>query len=103
VAYFVGAFYVAWFFPTVFQLVLVTRGKVYFPLLFLMAFFVPIQGLLNLIVFVHPKYGHYIKNNPDQFFLIAWLRMILVELGCKKESSEVRSVAAKFEVTAYSK
>lgn len=82
-AYFVGAFYVTWFFPTVFQIVIVTTGKIYFPLLFLTAFFVPIQGLLNLIVFVRPKYVRYIKNNPDEFFLLAWFRMLLFELGCK--------------------
>ncbi|KAL3778378.1 hypothetical protein ACHAW5_000601 [Stephanodiscus triporus] len=95
-AYYVGAFYVTWFFPTIFHLVLVTSGKVYFPLLFLTSFFVPIQGLLNLIVFVRPKYGRYVKNNPDQFFLLAWFRMILIELGCRKESSEARNSRASF-------
>ena len=92
-AYFVGAFYVTWFFPITFHLVLVTSGNVYFPLLFLTSFFVPIQGLLNLIVFVRPKYGRYVKNNPHQFFLLAWFRMILVELGCRKESSEAKSLS----------
>ena len=101
-AYFVGAFYVTWFFPTVFQLVLVTTGKVYFPLLFLTAFFVPIQGLLNLIVFVRPKYGRYINNNPDESFLLAWFRMILVELGCKKDSVLLGSFQVRSSTTKYS-
>ena len=80
-AYFVGAFYVTWFFPTIFQLVLVTSGRVYFELLFLTAFFVPIQGLLNLIVFLRPKYGRYVRNNPDQSPFLAWFRMLRDELG----------------------
>ena len=44
-AYYIGAFYVTWSFPTVFQLVLATSGDLYFILLFLMAFLVPIKGL----------------------------------------------------------
>jgi hypothetical protein len=34
---------------------------------------------------VRPKYVRYIKNNPDEFFLLAWFRMLLFELGCKKD------------------
>jgi hypothetical protein len=85
--YFVGAFYVTWFFPTIFELVLVTSGKVYFALLFLTAFFVPIQGLLNLIVFVRPKYGRYVRNNPDQSYFLAWFRMLWEELGGRVNGS----------------
>ena len=80
-AYYVGAFFVTWLFPTIFQLVLVTSGRLYFSLLFLTAFFVPIQGLLNLIVFMRPKYLRYVKNNPNQSFIFAWFRMMQAELG----------------------
>jgi hypothetical protein len=80
-AYYVGAFYAAWFFPTIFRLVLVTGGKVHFALLFLTALIVPIQGLLNLIVFLRPKYIHYRKNCPDQFFLFAWTRLLRDQLA----------------------
>jgi hypothetical protein len=90
-AYYVGAFYVTWFFPTIFQLVLVTNGDAHFALLFLTAFFVPTEGLLNLIVFVRPKYGRYKRNNPDQFPLLAWFRVIQIELGCGIRSSEAGS------------
>ena len=81
-AYYVGAFYATWFFPTVFQLVLVTSGDLYFALLFLTAFFVPTEGLLNLMVFVRPRYGRYMRKNPDQSPLLAWFRVIQIELGC---------------------
>lgn len=99
-AYYVGAFYATWFFPTIFQLVLVTKGKVFFALLFLTAFFIPIQGLLNLIVFVRPKYVRYVKNNPGQFFLLAWFRMLLAELGCGKEISQAKSLARDRRATS---
>jgi hypothetical protein len=101
-AFYVGAFYVTWFFPTVFQLVLVTSGDLYFILLFLTAFFVPIQGLLNLIVFVRPKYGRYVKRNPDQNTLLAWFRMIRAELGCgsgPSEASEISSGRTSFRIS----
>ncbi|KAL3815399.1 hypothetical protein ACHAXA_011517 [Cyclostephanos tholiformis] len=91
-AYYVGAFYVTWFFPTIFQIVLVTSGEVYFPLLILTAFFVPIQGLLNLIVFVRPKYGRYLRNNPDQSMILAWFRMLSDELGGRGNGSSEPAV-----------
>jgi hypothetical protein len=75
-----GAFLVTWLFPTIYQLVIVTTGTFPFPLLFLTAFCVPIQGTLNLIVFTHPNYSKYRKTHPDQFFLAAWSRMLGQEL-----------------------
>jgi hypothetical protein len=85
-AYYVGAFYAAWFFPTIFQLVLVTSGKVHFVLLFLAAVFVPIQGLLNLIVYLRPKYIHYRENCPEQFFFFAWTRLLWDQLCFRNDA-----------------
>jgi hypothetical protein len=85
-AYYVGAFYAAWFFPTIFQLVLVTSGKVHFALLFLTALCVPIQGLLNLIVFLRPKYIRYRKNCPEQFFLLVWTRVLRDQLAFRDDA-----------------
>jgi len=48
--HYVGAFYVAWFFPTIFQLVIVSSGKFPFPLLFLTAFFVPCQVIYCILI-----------------------------------------------------
>lgn len=96
-AYYVGAFLVTWFFPTIFQLVLVISGsgEVNFGLLILTAFFVPIQGLLNLIVFMRPKYLRYVKNNPHQFFIFAWFRMMQAELGFKDKPRARRSTTER--------
>merc|ERR1711988_919235 len=56
--YYVGAFFVTWLFPTIFQIVFVA-GHLSYPLLFMTAFFVPIQGALNLMVFLQPKFVAY--------------------------------------------
>ena len=93
--FYVGAFFVTWFFPTIFQLVIVISGKFPFSLLFLTALFVPIQGLLNLIVFIRPTFMRYRRAHPDEFFLSAWFRMLWQEL--KKDGSS----AGRHSSTAY--
>lgn len=62
-AHYVGAFLISWFFPTIFQLVIVIRGVYPWPLLFLTAVSVPIQGVLNLITFTRPKFIKYRKTH----------------------------------------
>lgn len=88
--YYVGAFLISWFFPTIFQLVIVTTQTHPFPLLFLTALFVPIQGLLNLIVFIRPNYIRYRQDYPDGFFLFAWFRLLRLEI-CEEEGYRVSS------------
>jgi hypothetical protein len=77
---YVGAFLVTWFFPTLFQLVIVIAGEFPFPLLLLTAIFVPIQGLLNLIVFVRPTFIRYRRANPDINTIVAWFQMLCTEI-----------------------
>ena len=93
--FYVGAFFVTWFFPTIFQLVIVISGKFPFSLLFLTALFVPIQGLLNLIVFIRPTFMRYRRAHPDEFFFPAWFRMLWQEL--KKDDN----TAGRHSSTAY--
>ena len=85
--YYVGAFFVAWLFPTIFQLIIVTTNTFPFPLLFLTALFVPIQGLLNLIVFLRPVYMRYKRAHPTEFFAYAWFRMLYIELMAENIST----------------
>jgi hypothetical protein len=55
--YYMGAFLFTWIFPTVFQITfLVSNHQVNYELLFMTAFIIPIQGLLNLIVYLRPKF-----------------------------------------------
>jgi len=78
--HYVGAFFVTWTFPTLFQIVIVSASKFPFPLLFLTALFVPIQGLLNLIVFIRPKFIRYRTRYPAGNGLVAWFRMLHMEV-----------------------
>ena len=77
---YVGAVLVTWLFPTLFQLVIVIAGKFPYPLLLLTAIFVPIQGLLNLIVFIRPKFIRYRREDPDTNALVAWFQMLYLEI-----------------------
>ena len=55
--YYMGAFLFTWIFPTIFQITfLISSDKTTHGLLFITAFLVPIQGLLNLIVYLRPKF-----------------------------------------------
>mmetsp|Transcript_11492 Transcript_11492/g.11012 ORF Transcript_11492/g.11012 Transcript_11492/m.11012 type:complete len:207 (-) Transcript_11492:751-1371(-) len=81
---YVGAFLLAWFFPTVFQLVIVIGNIFPWWLLFLTAFFVPCQGILNLLVFLRPRYLKYRQSNTDKFALVAWFIMLKEELVGKQ-------------------
>jgi hypothetical protein len=57
-----------------------------------MAFFVPIQGLLNLIIL--PEVQTLLEKKSDQFFVRTWFQMIWAKLGCgTKSSSEAVSPA----------
>lgn len=82
--YYIGAFYVTWLFPTVFRIV-TTTGSFPFWLLFLTAFFVPIQGILNLIVFIRPKYVKYRKRHPSSWSVNAWFQMLYLEITVKRD------------------
>ena len=79
---YVGAFFITWFFPTIFQLVLVSSNNLLLPLLFLTALFVPIQGLLNLVVFLRPTYIKYrrIHLDENEGALTAWFQMMYQEI-----------------------
>jgi hypothetical protein len=77
---YVGAFLITWLFPTLFQLVIVIAGKFPFPLLLLTAIFVPIQGLLNLVVFIRPKFTRYKRANHDTNTVVAWFQMLYLEI-----------------------
>jgi hypothetical protein len=82
--YYIGAFYVTWLFPTIFRIV-TTTGLFPFPLLLLTAIFIPIQGALNLIVFIRPKFVKYRKKHLDSWGISAWFKMLALELSGKED------------------
>ena len=79
-AAYVGGFFITWLFPTIFQIFIVTMGNPPWILLFLTAFFVPIQGVFILVVYIRPAYLKYRHAHPDTFFLLAWFKMLGQEL-----------------------
>ena len=90
---YVGAFLITWLFPTLFQLVIVIGGKFPFPLLLLTATFVPIQGLLNLIVLMRPKFVRYKNKNPGTNTIVAWFRMLYLEVTDNVQPTPSRTAA----------
>jgi len=84
---FVGVFYVTWLFPTIYNLVLLFGGPIYFSLLLLNALSLPVQGFLNFIVFINPRHLRYKKKHPDiTFFPQSWLYMLWEELLGESDS-----------------
>lgn len=86
---YVGAFFAAWTFPTIFQLVLVISGAIYYPLLLLTAVFVPIQGFLNMLVYMRGTYHKYRKANQNAFFLVVWGKMLWSTLNDKTHNESL--------------
>ena len=85
--YYIGAFYITWFFPTVFRIV-TTTGQFPFWLLLLTALFLPIQGTLNLIVFVRPQYIKYRQRHPDSWAISAWFHMLYLKVSGKPDDKD---------------
>merc|ERR1712003_351822 len=83
--FYIGAFLITWFWPTVFQAVLVTKGTLYYSLLFLTAVSVPIQGFLNVLVYIRPKYAR--NKRPDQNPVKEWIRITLAEVSSNQENT----------------
>lgn len=94
---YVGAFFAAWTFPTIFQLVLVIRDAVYYPLLLLTAVFVPIQGFLNMLVYMRGTYHKFRKANQNAFFLVVWGKMLWSTLSDKTHNQSLEGSTAVVE------
>ena len=60
------AFIITWIFPTLTRLMQAITGSSPFWLILLMTIFLPMQGLINALVFLRPKYQAYRKNNPNR-------------------------------------
>jgi hypothetical protein len=64
--FFSTAFIITWIFPTLTRLMQAITGKAPFALILLMTIFLPMQGLINAMVFLRPKYVKFRKDNPDR-------------------------------------
>lgn len=81
--FFAGAFVITWIFPTLTRLMQAITGTAPFGLILCMCIFLPMQGLINALVFLRPKYVKYRKDNPDKSVWYASRRALF---GRKKES-----------------
>ena len=63
-----GAFYITWFFPTMSRITELVAKKNYFPIQFLDTFFVPLQGFLNMIIYIRPRYSKLRRENEENGF-----------------------------------
>jgi len=85
--WYIGAFLATWICPTIFQITfMVTNHTVLWPLVFMTALFVPIQGALNFIVYLRPKYlkrrkQSKVAGKETEFFLACWFRVVAQEIG----------------------
>lgn len=84
--YYVGAFYCAWFFPTVYQIDIVAFGRVHPALMLLTSFFVPIQGFLNLIVYTRQHFVR-LRNTERGPALRIWFLSLAIQLGLAEEQA----------------
>jgi hypothetical protein len=96
-ALFVGAFYATWLFPTIYNLIILFGGPIYFSLLLLAALSLPIQGFLNFVVYLNPWHRQYKKKHPNiTFCLQSWLYMLWEELrgdtGAVTEKDSLSSI-----------
>jgi len=75
---YVGAFYVTWLFPTISRITELVAGSNYFPIQFLDAFLLPLQGFFNFFIYIRPRYLTNRKLNPNDGFLKT-LRVVVFE------------------------
>mmetsp|Transcript_12561 Transcript_12561/g.29115 ORF Transcript_12561/g.29115 Transcript_12561/m.29115 type:complete len:286 (-) Transcript_12561:545-1402(-) len=78
----VGAFCLTFFFPTLNRVVEQVTSQTYFALVFLHAVFKPMQGLLNYLVYIRPRYIKILTANPSEPFWKIWWLMIKRTAQC---------------------
>jgi len=74
---YVGAFYVVWIFATVSRITDFTP-KQYFTIQFLDSFFVPLQGFLNFLIYIRPRYLNYRSRHQESGFWKS-VRVVVIE------------------------
>jgi len=63
--WYVAAFYLTFLFPTINRVVEQVTSQTYFPLVFLHAITKPMQGLLNYLVYIRPRFLKIREQNPE--------------------------------------
>ncbi|CAB9502310.1 expressed unknown protein [Seminavis robusta] len=101
--WFCGAFVATWMFPTISRLVQVMSGTTVYPLHLLTAFFVPIQGFFNFLVYIHPKLTSGKSSRKKQADW-GWIRSCFGRTdpmeSSAKEAERTQCTSASITVTA---
>lgn len=86
--FYVLSFYITWIFPTITRAMTAFGSVPPFWLLYVSVFFIPLQGLLNFLIYMRPRYRRYQKNHPEKTFLALLNQTFLKTAKFWKRDSE---------------
>ena len=88
--YYLMAFFFSWTPATLTRLIQMVWFRTYYPLILLMAIFTPMQGFLNYLVYMRPRWLAYRKRHPEWGRCMAFAMILLGEFHKNTESTNVR-------------
>jgi len=88
--FYIISFYLTFLFPSWTRISQMTKGYVEFPVLFLFAIFLPLQGLFNASVYFRPRFISYMAANPGKS-----LRNIIAGIRVSVSTKEVGEYVQK--------
>merc|ERR1712151_456792 len=88
--FYIISFYLTFLFPSWTRISQMTKGYVEFPVLFLFAIFLPLQGLFNASVYFRPRFLSYMAANPS-----ISLRKIITGIRASVSTKEVTEYVQK--------
>jgi len=74
--FYIGAFYFTWLFPTITKIIQLGWNVTYFELTVMTAVTLPLQGFLNMLVYIRPRYIH--SRAPTR-----WARLVEALIHCE--------------------
>lgn len=84
--YYLMAFFFSWLFGTLTRFIQMTSGKTYYPIILLMAIFTPMQGFLNYLVYMRPRWISYRKKHPEWGRCMAFAMLFRGELHSSRDT-----------------
>ena len=72
---YVGAFFITWFFPTMTRITELVRKENYFVIQFFDTTMLPLQGFLNFVIYIRPRFLLARQRQPEQGF---WKTLYIV-------------------------
>lgn len=81
--FYILSFYLTWIFPTVHKTMQTFGADVPFAMPLLQGILLPMQGLMNSLVYVRPRFVKYLKRNPSSTLGNVIRRTLLVSISCQ--------------------